>query len=78
MLDGSKVSSPCCLAQLRTGDGGDIVAQASKVLQVPPDERRALRFFYDLHPTPRAHRVLAESLARSVEPFMAERAPGTG
>jgi hypothetical protein len=33
---------------------------------VPPEERRGLRFGRDIHPTPAAHRLLAESLARTV------------
>lgn len=41
--------------------------------RVPRAERRALRFPNDVHPTAAAHRVMAESLAEAVRPFVAER-----
>lgn len=41
---------------------------------VPRDARRAYRFENDVHPTPAAHRVLAESLAGALRP-LAERRP---
>ncbi|MBW3572780.1 MAG: SGNH/GDSL hydrolase family protein [Gemmatimonadetes bacterium] len=38
--------------------------------RVPRAERRALRFPNDVHPTAAAHRVLAQSLAEAVQPFV--------
>lgn len=37
---------------------------------VPRSERRGLRFEHDPHPTPEYHRVLAESLATCLRPFV--------
>ena len=42
--------------------------------RVPRAERRALRFPHDVHPTAAAHRILAESLAGAVRPFLATSA----
>ena len=41
---------------------------------VPRGARRAYRFERDVHPTPAAHRVLAQSLADALRPI-AERRP---
>src|SRR5262249_48228524 len=35
-----------------------------------PEERRRLRFEHDTHPTPAAHRLLAQSLARPIESLL--------
>jgi hypothetical protein len=43
---------------------------------VPRTERRAFRFETDIHPTPAHHRLLAESLAKAVRPFLANSAEG--
>ncbi|HET9234763.1 MAG TPA: SGNH/GDSL hydrolase family protein [Candidatus Eisenbacteria bacterium] len=46
----------------------------SDFLRHTPEERRGFRFEHDCHLTPSAHRVLAESLARSVRPLVEQRA----
>ncbi len=43
---------------------------------VPKPERRAFRFETDIHPTPAHHRLLAESLAKAIEPFVSKFAEG--
>jgi carbamoyltransferase len=43
---------------------------------VPKAERRAFRLEKDIHPTPAHHRLLAESLARSVRAFTTRSAEG--
>ena len=44
------------------------------LLRHTPAERRAFRFEHDCHLTPAAHRVLAQSLARSVRPLVEQQA----
>lgn len=43
---------------------------------VPIAERRSFRFETDIHPTPVHHRLLAESLAKAVRPFVTRSAEG--
>ena len=43
-----------------------------------PAERRALRHARDIHPTPAGHRVIAESLAAGVRPFLRLPVAGSG
>lgn len=42
-------------------------------MAVPKLERRAFRFSNDIHPTPQHHKLLADSLARAVRPYVAAR-----
>jgi hypothetical protein len=46
-------------------------------LAVPKEERRGFRFEKDIHPTPLYHRLLAESLARTVAKFIPATAEAT-
>jgi GDSL-like Lipase/Acylhydrolase family len=41
------------------------------IFEVPRDERRNLRFVNDIHPTPVFHALLAKSLARTLQPYIA-------
>jgi lysophospholipase L1-like esterase len=44
------------------------------LLALPPNERRALRFERDVHPTPFAHDLLARSIASAVAPLVRSNA----
>lgn len=45
------------------------------LLALPADDRRALRFERDVHPTPLAHERLARSIARAMTPFLSASSP---
>ncbi|MDQ3696700.1 MAG: SGNH/GDSL hydrolase family protein [Gemmatimonadota bacterium] len=69
-----EVSSPANyrarFAELAAMPGVTVHDPLADFLVVPRSERRRFRFQHDVHPTPAAHRVLAESLARAVSRFL--------
>ena len=61
-------------AELTAMSGVTVHDPLADFLDIPRSERRRFRFEHDVHPTPAAHRVLAESLAKAVSPFRASTA----
>ncbi|MFN2399730.1 MAG: hypothetical protein ABR543_13995 [Gemmatimonadaceae bacterium] len=58
-------------AELADVPGVTVHDPLNDFLTVPKSDRRRFRFEHDVHPTPAAHRLLAESLAKAVSPFLA-------
>lgn len=55
-------------------ESGTIVHDVLPALRsLPPDQRRALRFQTDVHPTPLAHRMIAESLLHPVRAALGDQ-----
>ena len=61
-------------AEVARATGAHLHDPLSDLLGLPATERRALRFERDVHPTPKAHALLARSIATAVAPLLSSAA----
>src|SRR5688572_20499800 len=60
--------------ELARASGAQLHDPLSDLMALPPEQRRALRFERDVHPTPFAHEQLARSIAARIQPLLATQA----